>query len=332
MPATALKYLNFSSGVGTYGATGDVKKRLMGLTDLSLKVAEKVGNPALSGYLGPGPIAVEVAQSAEGNFNFVPTYEMMPDILNGFFSAIGASTSAGAPYTYPYTGPVGSTQAHATYTMEQGTTGMVYRTNGTVFTELSLKGEQGGLWEGTVNYLAKNALPVSTGMSTAVGTTGVHVARMADTTLYIDAFSSGTIGGTAVSGTFISFDASIKTGRHLKTYAGSVFPTDYGEGKWDGTLKLVTEFNTTSKALVDELLGTTGAAVKRQIRIKATEGSGSSERVISLDFAGIKNEAETLWTDKDGNMTVELNFAGSYSTGLANWIGFSVQNGSSSTT
>ena len=331
MPATAQKIVQLSSAEGTWGSTGAMVTKLHGVTDANFKINSTVETVPSLGWFGPSPVAQEQAHSGEGRIEMVTSYEEMPRIVNMFFTAIGASTSVGAPYNYPYTAPVTSTQAVFTYTLGLGSTASAYNAPGSIGKHLNIRGEAGGFWNTRMDFLAQRITVASTGMAAQADRT-VNPVRMADTTLYVDAFSTGTVGGTSVSATLIAFELDIETNRHLKLFAGSISPANWGEGKHEVTLRVTAEINASAKALVDELLGSTGAAVSRQIRIGATQGSAASLRTFNLDFAGIKSEGETLFSDRDGNMTVELSWQGRYSTGLSNWFATNIQNGSSSTT
>lgn len=339
MPARKLRIVHISSGESSYGSTGTVNVRLMGIEDASLTPKPTVEQVNSIGYLGPSPIAALVAAHGEGSLSGKATYEDMPRVFNGFFAAISVSTStAPPPYVYPYAAPQASTQAIYTYTVEYGTTGAAYRAPGSLFSKLNIKGEAGKLWEYQVDTLHQAIIPTTSGLSTSISDRAVNPIRMADTTLYVDAFSTGTIGSTAQANTLISFDATIDTKRHLKTFAGSIYPTDWGEGTWDLSLKIVAEFNASAKGWVDATLGTGGtiapALLQKQIRISATQGvaSSASYRLTQLDFAVTHMDGEKLFDDREGNMTVALSFKGQISTALGNWFAASFSNNSSSTT
>ncbi|KKN82080.1 hypothetical protein LCGC14_0313470 [marine sediment metagenome] len=335
MPATAAKIVQISTepswGTSTAPATATIK--VHGITDATLKIVSVVEPISQVGWFGPGPVAQEQAHSGEATWDLVMTYEESPRILNGFFTAIGASTTTTAPYNYPYTAPITSTQVVRTYGIEYGTSGLPYKALGSVAKHFNITGEAGGFWNGRVDWIAKQIV-VTSQLTTGLDDRTVRPVRVADTRLYISAFSTGTIGATGdiVSDTLISFDFDMETNRHLKQFAGAITPADWGDGKFEGTLKFIAEFNSNAKALVDELLGSTGAAVSRQIRLEASQGTSSEYKEFNIDFAGIKTEGELLYGDRDGNMTVEFTFMGRYSTGLGNWLAMNVQNGSSSTT
>lgn len=337
---SAAKVLLFTSTGevgGTWGSSGAATKKLHGLTDCNLTIVEKVESVRSVGWYGPGPVAAEVQQSGEANFDALALYEDLACLLGGIFTHTSGSTGnstggAGAPYYWSWTAPVNSTQVSTTFTLEYGTSGQAYTAIGAILNGINIKGEAGGYWTLSCPVLTQQIKPMS-----ALSTAGnidrtVNPIRMANTSLYMDAFSTGTMGATAISVSLISFELDFKANRHLKQFAGSLYPGGWGDGPIEGTLKTLLEFNTTQKALVDELLGSTGAALERQIRIKASQGSSATLKSAALDFCGIMASPVKLWDDRDGNMTVELNWAGKYSTAISNFLRCIVENGTSSTT
>jgi hypothetical protein len=97
-------------------------------------------------------------------------------------------------------------------------------------------------------------------------------------------------------------------------------PTAHGEAQWEGTLQTVLEFDSTAKAYVDALLS---GKVEKQIEIEATRG----DNVATIQFAGTLIGGVPLFGDRDGNMTVELNWEGTFNSTLGNWLKMSVING-----
>jgi hypothetical protein len=336
MPATAAKLVQISTESAWGSTAGAATIKVQGITDASLHPIENVEDFPQVGYLGPGPLAQLQAVSGEGSWEMVASYEEFPRILNAFFTAIVqssgsvAGTSSGA-WNYPYVAPVSSTQIVSTYNMEYGTSGAAYRSLGSIGKHINISGEAGSFWRANIDWVSKSIIAASQ-LSTAPVDRTVNPVRMADTLLFVDPFTTGTIGGTSWPATLISFELDIETNRHLKQFAGSINPADWGDAKYETSLRITAEFNANSKAVVDELLGATGAGVSRQIRLRATQGSSATLKQFDLDFAGIKSEGETLFSDRDGNMTVELMFRGQYSTQLSNYFKSLVVNGSSSTT
>lgn len=346
MGANAAKVLFFASSgeIGTgstgFGSTGAVNKKMHGFEECDFTVNTKVEAVRSVGWYGPSPIAAEVAQSAEASVSGTVVYEDIANLLNGLFTALEDSTgsvggTSSGSWGYEYNAPVNSTQIVYTYPMQYGTSGEAYNLRGAVLNGITLTGEAMDFWKYAVPIFARNVEASSTGLTTGANVDRtVNPVKMADTTLSIDAFSTGTFGGTALSGTLISFELALDMGRHLKHFAGSKFPGNWGDNRYSGTLKTVLEFTATAKGYVDALLASTGSEVQRHIRIAATQGSSATTKTLRFDFAGIIGEPVKLWDDRDGNMTLELTWKGKHSTGLnsGGFLQFRVENGSSSTT
>lgn len=314
MPASALKILGLGQQ-STFGTSTAATQKFMGLVDGSLNVDPKVEIPEVLGNLGAGPLAVLTEISAAGSAEFVACYEMLRYVWNGLFTAITASSSTAAPYVYSYTAPVNSTQVHSIYSLEFGTTGTPYIVAGGILSKATIKGVAGGVWTGSAEFIGKQC-STSTGPASLSDTQATPI-RMADTTLYVDV-STGTMGGTSVGATLVSFEWGYETGRHLKTFGGAVTPGDYGEGKHKVTLQTVLEFNASAKAYVDAMIASTPTLIQRQIRIAATQDSSASQKTARLDTAAVLKGGFKLFDDRDGNITVALNWEGWYSTALAN--------------
>jgi len=339
MPATASKVLQLtSSGESAWGTTGAATRKMVGVTDATLKINSDVVSVPSVGWFGPSPMVYEGAQSGAGTVDVVMSYDDTPIWMNGMFTAIGDTTGSNTggttgPNNYPYSAPVSSTQAVYTFTVEYGTTANTYRAPGSFVSNMTIRGEVGRAWEASFETLAKQIVASTSGLSTGLADRSVVPIKMADTALYVDAFSTGTMGATAVSASLIDFELNVNPNRHLKQFAGSKIPGSWGDGAMEGTLRMTLEFNSTIKALIDELLGTTsGDLVQRQIRLEATEGSDSGRYTARLDFCGTKMDGETLFGDRDGNIVVETNWNGTYSTAISNWFECSFENQSTSTT
>jgi len=339
MAQTAATIVTFgSTGEATWGSTGNPTKKFHGLTAASLKIDQSVEVVNAVGWYGPSGIANIQADSGSGSLEFVASYEDMPAILNNLFTYTSASTgnSTGgttAPYNYTWTAPVSSTQIVATYPIEiSPSTAYGYKLRGGIMSNLTLRGEAGGYWTGSVDLLGKYVEALSVRTTAGDVDRTVNPIRVANTSLYLDAHSTGTIGTTLTSGRLISFEFGYNPNRHTKLFAGSINPGGWGDGRAETSLKMVWEFQSSAKADIDEALGSTGAAVKRLIRLQATQGSSATLKTFQVNYAGIKVDGETLFSDRDGNVTVETNWQGMYSTAISNYATFYVENGSSSTT
>jgi hypothetical protein len=347
MASQAAKVLLWSStGEATWGTTGVVASRKWhGVEDFSVTAGPVVEAVPTMGYYGPGPVADMVSEGVEFSVNGTWTYQEAPKVFNGLFvasSQASSSDASGGAERFHWTAPVTSTQASFTWPLEFGqSTQFGYKVAGGVFNTLKISGEAGSLWKFEVGGFGKFAMPLTTGMSTAAlaDARTVYPIAMKDTKLRIgpwDAVAFGSSSGQ-VDATLISFEFNLDTKRHPKTFAGSAFPGAWGDGRYEGTLNTVVEFTSgVTQAYLDEMLGTTGgagstaAALQRQVTIYASRDTTTYYQ--SLDFAGIVSEPVKLWEDRDGNLTLNLQWTGKFSTaltgigstGTGNWLHFLV--------
>jgi len=323
------------------------------LTAQTFNIVEMTEQVPMVGYYGPSPVADETQISGEFSMEGVVTYQEMPKIYNGLFTYTSGSTGAADPYDFYWAAPVASTQISATYALELGTTGQPYLSRGSIFNNLGITGEAGSFWKFTAGGFSK-AILASSGLSTAAfaDTRAMKPVAMKDTNIRFVPFATGTFGSSSgeITATLISFELTYNPNRHLKFFAGGRAPGAWGDARSEGTLRTILEFNSTSKALVDELVGlssstgSTGAALQRQIRLWAssTSTAGTTGFAASIDFAGIVSNPIQLWTDRDGNCTLDITWSGKHSTAFApiapagstagGWLAFEIVNGSSSTT
>lgn len=296
----------------TWGTAVAATARLMGLVEASFRPDDVTEVLPDLGRFSPSPNALQLQQSASGTLQVYGTYEDLPYILDGIFGEVAASGSN--PYAYSYAAPIGTAATPKKYSVEYGATGAAYVMSGGLMKTLRVAGTAGRWWEVSTDLLGE---AIATVTLASLNDRTVEPIRMADTACYIDAWG-GTIGSTS-GGKLISFELNVDTMRHLKFFAGALLPTDHGEDKWEGTLQTVLEFNSTSKAYVDALLS---AKVQRLIEIKATSGS----KIAEIQFAGTLIDGVELFSDRDGNMTVELTWAGTYNSTFGNWLKAEVVN------
>jgi hypothetical protein len=320
MPATALRIVQMATE-NTWGTAEDATVRLMGVTETSLSVADEVYQPTFIGTLAPAIVTAQMSQHGEASVEQVASYQDVCYWLDGLMGASTPSTAPGTTYVRDYEAALLEITDPVEYTMEYGTTGAEYNLAGALVTSLGIAGEAGGMWECTVEIMGKTVS--ATAMTTGLLTREVDLIKMADTKLYMDAWT-GTMGTTEVEATLISFDLSADPQRHLKYFAGDTNPGGYGDSNWESQLVTVLEFNANAKALVDELV--TPSLVQRQIRLKAATGTGATAREAVIDFAGTLVDGAELFDDRDGNMTVSLTWNGTESTQLGNFLKASVRN------
>ena len=309
----------------TWGTSVTPTAKLMNVTDISLEpVVETIVHKTIRGTLAPGYLANVRRIAGQGSIQALVDYEDLPYYLEGLF---GVATPSGAgPYTRDYVAPVvtGTKPTPRIFTVVYGDSSGTYKLEGGLITKLTIKGDALSPLTLQADLIGKD---VVTGSLASLSDRTVNVVMGADTTLYIDTWS-GTMGSTQVNATFFAFELTIDSKMTLRHYMGALTPGAYTQPAYEGTLKLTLEFNTTSKAYLDALLtSTVGSPFQRQVRIKATRDSGSSEKLAQFDFAGTATTAPKVFTNQDGVATIELELHGTYNSGtFANWFKASSKN------
>lgn len=325
MPASVLRQVFLGKEqLNTWGAsTKAPTAKLMGLTDASLSIAQTVDTPELVGTLAPGTVAAQSEYHGEGSVEQRASYQDICYWLDGIFGPATASAAGTSLYTYNYIAPISASTTPQHYTVGFGTTDAAYEMDGAIVNNLSIGVEAGQIWTVGVDLLGHS---ISTAAISTCADRVVDLIKASDTTVYMDSWTSATIGNTQLAATLISADLTVNPGRHLKTFVGSITPQAYGENRWEGQMVTVLEFNSSAKAIVDALVAP--ALVQRQIRLKATQGSGTSTRLAQIDFAGTLVDSVELFGDRDGNMTVSLTWNGTVNTQwpVDSWCKFKVTN------
>jgi hypothetical protein len=293
---------------------------LMGVTDAHLQVVSEEHHVAKSGWYYPSSHISQVAFSGEGSISMDLSYE---DIIFPFDNFFDEEAPVGTVWTY--TAPVDAQIDPNYYTIEFGDDGAgtaaEFEAAGCLFTELNIKGEAGGIWTGTFPFVCVDVDDLA--MTGALGDRAVELIRMSDTDIHLDAW--GTAAGTAAASadTLISFELHVEKNLHLKTFAGDMNPTAWGDGQWTGTLKTVLEHNAVSDALIDALLAP--GLVQRAIEIEAIGPVSAS--FVTIHFYGTLVNGVKLFDDREGNVVVSLEWEGTYDPTQADWLEIIVDNG-----
>lgn len=288
---------------------------LRGVLDAQATLQANDVVPEELGVIGPAPMSVLGARSAEMSIEIQATYE---DILYGLRGLFGPVTPTGSgPYTWTHNAPVSSAPNAQVYTIEYGMAGAEYRIVGGVISEWTLSASAGeGLresWSVVGREMQANALTSGLPLRAVNAISAVHGGLWIDPT-------SNAHGTTQINATLIESELTIATNRHVKHF-DAMLPGDWGDGRWEVTLRLMLEWNASSKALVDSLIA---GVVERHIRLRWQQSAGLSLRI---DFAGALTSQPEIFGERDGNATVELEFSGLYTSGLANWMQAVVVNG-----
>jgi len=303
----------------TWGTGVTDSAKLMGVSDINLQpgVAAKRFKE-LRGNLAPAHLAALTKVAPQGSMSQIATYE---DICYLLEAMCGVATPSGAG-PYVRTGGAPTTVAVATprfmtaFYDDPGGAG-TYKAAGVIPSKLTISGKQSEEMMLKADLLAKQ---ITTGSPASLSDRSVSVVMGSDTKLYVDAWG-GTIGTTEMATMSYSYELMLDAQRVLKHYLGALTPGRYVERKWDGELKMMLEFNATSKAFLDALIAP--ALFQKQVRIKATS---DANHIVQLDFAGTAEDTPALFTDDDGVSTLEFTLKGTYHSTLANWFAYSVTN------
>jgi len=248
--------------------------------------------------------------------NMYVTYEDVCYLLDCLF---GQATPSGVgPYVYDYAAPLTSNPSPRILTLMSGGPDGVYQLAGGLINQLVISGESGQPLKMSADFIGQD---VATGTLAGLSDRTVNIAMGDHVVLYIDAFG-GTIGTTAISTIFYSFELAIKNERSTKLGLGALTPSGYREHGWSGTLKMTLEFDATSKAYLDAIVGAS-AVFQKLVRIKSTL---DANHVLQLDFAGTMLDSPEIFTDKDGTITVDINLEDTYESTFANWCKAQVTN------
>lgn len=321
MPASASRKIQLGQETA-WGTAVAATVVLAGVEDAS--ITPELQNVRISdiGTLAPSMRDVQASEAASGKISAIATYEHLLYFLHGLFGPV-SPTGTASPYSWAYAAPLTAAPTPQCYSLEYGAGSTAYVMAGAIMDKVKIKIEAGKLWEVSADLLGKSVRTVT--LATLNNST-VEAIRAADTALTIDTWA-GTVGTTTVAGTLVSADVEIDPKRHLKSYVtGQLQPYGYGDDRWDGSIKMVLEYNAVAKAYVDALLAP--ALVQRQIQLKATSGT----KTATIQFAGTLTKGVELFKDRAGNMTVELDWTGTYNSTLANWLKVTVANASGSLT
>ncbi len=315
MAVTALRTIQLGRET-TWGTAVAATAKLMAVSDATITPVDETLMVKEISSLAPSLRAVQAEQSGKGKIKATLSYEDALFYLHGVFGQV-TPTGGGPSYTWSYAAPLASTPTAQSYTVEFYSGTAAYQMSGTLFSKVTFKCQAGGVWQVDADLIGKTVSIVS---PASLADRSVNIVRAADTTIYLDAWS-GTIGATEMEATLISAELVIDSHKHLKAFlSGSLNPVAFGNDRYDGVLKMTLEFNSNAKSLVDALL--TPALVQRQIRLAAASGSLS----MTLDFAGTLSNGVELFSDRDGNVTVETTWNGTYNSALANWCRAGVVN------
>lgn len=314
MPAINMRRIQI--GRQTAFATPVAATVLMrGVTDASFDLINQSSVVEEIGFAAGSTIVPASYRMAEGSLTFVPSYQDVRYVLQGVFGA-PVTTGSADPFTHTWAAPaLTALPAPQIYTVEYGTTGAEYRAVGTLIGEFTLTSTAGESVSCEASLVAREIQ--ANAMTTGLSPRAVDALSHVHAGLWIDPQTSA-YGTTAFTASLIRAEWMVNTGRHMKLFAGSRNPQDWGDARWESTVTLELEYTTSPavKALVDSLLSN---EILRRIRLR---WQLSASRSLTVDFFGTLVENPSLFGDRDGNMTVELVFSATVDTvsGVDRWV------------
>lgn len=318
--ATNMTELRVQAGKQTVWGTGVIPTvMLRGITEFKVKPEQEVKelNDLNLNFAGADNQEL-VTVGGGGSFSGWASYQDLPYWLDSLFGE--ATPGAGPGYLRSYAAPIATAPAPRVQSLVygDGTVG-AYQLIGGVLSEFGMKMEP------------KKELTVTgtlIGSATAADTLEALSTRTVDPimagdvqTLFLDTWA-GTMGGAALTKCYLrSMDLSLRTARKTRYCVGSVTASDYIHMPWEGTLKVKLEWNSVSKAIIDEIVG--GTAAQRQFE---ANWSGGTNKTMKLQFAGTIAESPEIFEDDDGVVTTSFTLRRTYHATFANWCKMTVAN------
>ena len=323
MPVSALRLVQFGQET-TWGTYTTATSRLMLVTDASLRIEQQSRVLTHLGDVAPGPTAVMESVSGVGHVEQEMSYQ---DILYWGNAMMGVTTTPTVtwPYVWTFTAPTTAQIVPQLFSMDFGAPSASYRMAGALVTGMTISGESPGAWKITADLVGKS---IVAGANAAIADRVVNAINMADTNIYMNTWG-GSMGATTVAAILIGFELALENGRHLKFFAGGNTPQAWGDELFNGTLRTTLEYTAAAKALVDIMAAAPPVLVQQQIQIMATVGASTSITAIALQCPCTLIEAVELFSDRDGNITVELNWALTKHTTFGSCMKMIVTNGMS---
>lgn len=294
----------------TFGTIVAPTVKLMGVEEFELQpIVEAHLFEDLRGSLQPGHDAQLVKQAGEASLSMSATYDDIAYLLD---SLDIATPSGVGPYTRTYAAPAATLPTPRINTITYGQTDEVEALTSGYLKTLTISGESNAPIMVSADFIGHNV--VGDTLAALSDRAVTHIMGQHGV-IYIDP-AGGTLGATAISNVWFSFEMVIETNRSLIHHLGALSPTRMDEARWSGELTLNLEIDaTTDNYLVDILAAS--AIVEKQVRLKFSD---TANRDLELDFAGVAMEAPPIFSEVDGVLAMELVLGAMYSDDMSNWF------------
>lgn len=321
---TAMRELRLQAAKQTVFGTGVTPTVLLrGVEDAKFTAAREMEvREDLAIALAGGDTAMLYALSAAGSVSGWASYEHICYWLDNLLGE--ATPGAGPGYARAYAAPIATAPTRRILSLVYGDGSVgAYQMIGALCNAMTLRFEAKKALEFNADLVGVG-LAADTLEALAIPTVNPIMATHLDA-IKMDSWA-GTMGTTTLAAcTLRSAELSIDAPASLRHCFGSLSPSTYVEMPYDGSLKLVLEWNATSKAVVDELIAGTS---QRQVQLTAT----SSSKIFQVQFAGSIEDDVDIFDDDDGVVTASLTLKRTYHSTFANWLKINVTNGVSALT
>lgn len=281
--------------------------RLEGVTDGSVTVNIEDEIVKAAGW-NVGHITITKLRYSEINISLVATYEQIIYILHALFGAVTPSGTS-SPYTWTYKAPSTNSSIPQLYVIEYGIDDNIYQLSNCFLTELSIKGSANNFVELDFTLLSPYAPNVNFSAPN-VTYTYVNAIHVQNANFYLSSYDENPFNTSPIDAVLRSFEINVNTNRHIKRFIGNNIAQNsyYGDGRWDITGSLTLEFNDESKEIIDSALLDTP---KNNLGLRFTYLPNPVKKV-SIIMPFIINDSYELFSDADGNATVELKIEAFY--------------------
>lgn len=276
------------------------------------------------GTLQPGYKSIHNRSTGTATLAGWLNLEQSPYWFNSLFQDVDPTTDA-AGGTWDWVAPTSDgAPAVNSFTIAKGVAAdanSVKSLRGAIVRDMQISGAVNEPLRITTNFLGV-AVDTDTFDSDAEADVTTQILRGCDVSLYVDP-DSDAVGTTAITTTGFDFDLNINSNREMFYKLGSCNPSNYREGRWEGSLRLGLELNATSAGYLDSILTTTSSPLKHVVRVLAQI---DTDNYVQFDFNGVTLESPQLYTDRDGIATVNIMYQGEYGATLGNFLKVQARN------
>lgn len=264
----------------TWGTPGAATARWMALSGVAefTPFRKATAFKEFRGTLAPAYLFSQLKRGGTWKIMGRLTYEDVIFLGHAFWATV---TPTGTnPYTYTYTGPLGTQPTLTTFTFEYNQAGLQTQAVGCVATKLTLKGEAEKEWTYELSGFAQDIDSAWSGSLAVLSDRTVEVATFPQTALWMDAFGTA-IGTTAFSARLLKAQFDFENGARPIPTGGTLLPAGWVIGEeWKTSASLQILAASDTKTYINSTLQSPNGAL---LRVRPVSGT----KQITWDYAGI---------------------------------------------